>query len=264
MDKYVIYKHENTINGKVYIGITKYGDDPNKRWRNGYGYVQNEKFFNDIISYGWNNFSHDILESDLNSVEASKKEIQYIEFYDSVNKGYNISKGGSFISEEGCQKISEALKNVPKSAEAIRKQMQTKEKRYGNGKSKNFLGSQAKKVQCIETGDVFISISDAERWCGSVKVGECCHGTRLHAGKHPETGISLSWKYADDSAEVTIYCDERIIPKKTVSKVKCIETNKIYESASEASRETGVATCNILRVCKGERKSAGKYHWVFV
>jgi hypothetical protein len=75
---YIVYKHTNKINHKVYIGITYHGDNPNLRWRNGYGYESNPKFFNDIIQYGWINFEHEILESNLTIAEASIKETEYI------------------------------------------------------------------------------------------------------------------------------------------------------------------------------------------
>ena len=88
---YVVYKHTNLINNKSYIGITKYGENPNYRWRNGMGYQENNEFFEDIIKYGWNNFSHEILESELNEIEAIQKEREYIKKYDCVNNGYNRS-----------------------------------------------------------------------------------------------------------------------------------------------------------------------------
>ena len=50
----------------------------------------------------------------------------------------------------------------------------------------------------------------------------------------------------------------------TLSKsVKCIETNITYPSASEAERQTGVFNTAIIQVCKGNRKTAGGYHWEY-
>lgn len=49
-----------------------------------------------LKKYGWDNFSHEILLSDLTEEEMEYWEDYYIEFYDSRNpdKGYNIMKGG--------------------------------------------------------------------------------------------------------------------------------------------------------------------------
>ena len=47
-------------------------------------------------------------------------------------------------------------------------------------------------------------------------------------------------------------------------KVKCIEKNIIYNSMHEAERITGIPNSNISKVCKGERKTAGGYHWEVV
>jgi len=43
--------------------------------------------------------------------------------------------------------------------------------------------------------------------------------------------------------------------------VQCIETNVIYESIREAGRQTGINASHIAEVCRGERKTAGKFHW---
>ena len=71
---------------------------------------------------------------------------------------------------------------------SIEKQLATRKKRYGLGRGEHYLGSQAKKVRCNETGDIFASIQEANRWRGTTKVGECCRGKRAHAGVHPITG----------------------------------------------------------------------------
>lgn len=264
MNSYIVYKHTNKINKKVYIGITKNGDDPNKRWRNGMGYEPNKKFFADIVKFGWDNFTHEILERNLNEVDALAKERYYIKKYDCVENGYNNAYGGSVPSEEGRAAIKRALTGLKRDRASIEKQLATRKKRYGSGRGEHYLGSQAKKVKCNETGDIFASIQEANRWCGTSKVGDCCQGKRAHAGTHPITGQQLSWSYATSDSKITINCEELLKPKKSIQRVQCIETKKIYESASEASRDTGVAVCNILRVCKGERKSAGKLHWRFI
>lgn len=43
--------------------------------------------------------------------------------------------------------------------------------------------------------------------------------------------------------------------------VKCIELNKIYISATEAGRQLNIDPSSIRKVCKGQRKTAGGYHW---
>ena len=46
--------------------------------------------------------------------------------------------------------------------------------------------------------------------------------------------------------------------------VICIDTGVIYESARSAERTTGASHSSIMRVCKGERKTAGGFRWKFV
>lgn len=90
---YVIYKH-TAPNGKVYIGITH--QDVFRRWQNGKGYSTQKKFYAAIKKYGWDSFSHEIIEDHLTEAEACEKEKYYIHFYkaNSSRYGYNVTEGG--------------------------------------------------------------------------------------------------------------------------------------------------------------------------
>lgn len=80
-------------NGKVYIGITM--RDPKDRWLGGLGYKDNNRMFNDIVKYGWENVSHNIIQDGLSELEARSLECELIAKYQSAKPefGYNISTG---------------------------------------------------------------------------------------------------------------------------------------------------------------------------
>lgn len=98
MRDYVVYKHTNKINNKIYIGIT---NDVKRRWRNnGIEYKssgKNAHFRNAIVKYGWDNFKHEILATGLTKEEAGEKEKQLIAKFNATDKtiGYNVARGGN-------------------------------------------------------------------------------------------------------------------------------------------------------------------------
>ena len=47
-------------------------------------------------------------------------------------------------------------------------------------------------------------------------------------------------------------------------RVRCVETGHIYDTVRQASVETGLDIGNIVRVCQGERKTCGRFHWEYV
>ena len=47
-------------------------------------------------------------------------------------------------------------------------------------------------------------------------------------------------------------------------KILCVELNRVFESTAAATRETGIHNFSIRRVCYGQRKTAGGYHWRYV
>lgn len=57
----------------------------------------------------------------------------------------------------------------------------------------NFKGCKnpkAKKVKCIETGEIFGCVKEAEQWCGKKGIGDCCKGKQKTAGGY-------HWQYVD-------------------------------------------------------------------
>lgn len=109
---YCVYCHTNKANGKRYIGITK--TDVNKRWHNGAGYKGQPKFYRAIQKYRWSGFDHEIIASNLTENEAKNFEILLIDKLDTIQNGYNVSKGGDtgngvIYTEEMRKRISERL-----------------------------------------------------------------------------------------------------------------------------------------------------------
>lgn len=46
--------------------------------------------------------------------------------------------------------------------------------------------------------------------------------------------------------------------------VICIETKKIYKSATIAGKELGIDNSTISKCCRGDNKEAGGFHWMFI
>jgi len=93
---YSVYQHKSP-SGKLYFGITS--RSPKQRWNNGNGYRENSYFWSAIKKYGWGNFEHIILASDLSEQEACDMEVKLIAEYKSNNPlyGYNLSRGGEGV-----------------------------------------------------------------------------------------------------------------------------------------------------------------------
>lgn len=68
-----------------------------------------------LRKYGENNFTLEILEDDISDTnELNNREVYWINFYDSFNNGYNLTKGGSgspIFNTEEALKIIDLLKN---------------------------------------------------------------------------------------------------------------------------------------------------------
>ena len=218
--------HTNKINNKKYVGMTK--QNPERRWQNGHGYNDNIYFRNAIQKYGWNNFKHEIIESNLTFEEAKEKERYYIALYNSNNNdyGYNLTMGGDgFLGmsrrEETKKKISKSLKGKYTkensywygkhlSEDTIKKQKETKRNNpyhhtdeWKNRHSEQLKGENnvsSRPVRCINTGEIFANAREASEFYNTdnSRIHKCCKEIEKSSGKHPITGEKLFWEYVDD------------------------------------------------------------------
>lgn len=121
MTKSYVYKLQNSINNKVYIGKA---NNPNERKirhfsnaRTGYSKnYKNQLIHKAITKYGEENFTFEIIEECENETIALEREVYWIEIYKSyIGKygkefGYNLTPGGDGgCTPETAKKISKTL-----------------------------------------------------------------------------------------------------------------------------------------------------------
>lgn len=234
LTNWCVYMHENRVNGKRYIGITSM--KPTNRWANGEGYKRCPRFYPAIQKYGWDAFHHEILYTNLTQEEAERLEIELIEKYGTQDpeKGYNLSEGGGanqgfHRSEEFRQKVSSARKGVYAGERhnmwGVPKSEETKARIRAPQVGRPKEASTCEKM----------SESARRRW-DPTNESERAHLRALNLGENSPRARG----------------------------VRCVETGAVYGAIREAARSTGLDDASILRCCKGERRTAGGYHWEYI
>lgn len=212
---YKVYIHINKINKKKYIGITgqKY---ITSRWKNGGGYKKTPRFYNAILKYGWNNFTHIVLFNNLVKEEAERLEIELIKLFNTTNPeyGYNLQSGGGIgsvseltrykakVRQTGKHPTDETKSKMSKShigkqkCKGYKHSAETKEKHrllmLGN---KNFNsksvcqydleGNFIRKYDYMEQIKQYIKIPNTSH------ISDCCRGKRKKC-------YGFIWKYSEE------------------------------------------------------------------
>jgi group I intron endonuclease len=107
----IVYKHTCIISGKCYVGITvktmeaRWAEHCSDATRN-----KKRKFFAAINKYGKDNWTHEVLFESDNEQETLDKEIEFIDFFNSVKDGYNTSK----------DRFRTGIRHTPESIEKMR------------------------------------------------------------------------------------------------------------------------------------------------
>ena len=223
-----IYKITNQITGESYIGQSI---DLAQRWKQ---HIKNSKKSNkplhqDIEKYGKENFLFEILE-ECPKEDLNQREIYWIAFYDTFQGfGYNQNSGGS--NSEQCIN-------------------QTKKKIYCYDLQGNFLQE-------------YESLSEAARQTNSDS------GLISRAARTEGRTGKYQWRY-EKFETIAPYKRRTNSPQNHSSTSKPVIQLTLdgiivneFPSAQEASRQTGISKSGIGMVCNNQRKTAGKYKWIF-
>lgn len=100
-------------------------------------------------------------------------------------------KCGESSPNYGRVNTDESKKRISESRKEYFKQNGTEMLKGGNNPN-------AKRVICLETGEVFDCIKDAKKAYGNIDITGCCNGKQKSAGKHPITKQKLHWMYYND------------------------------------------------------------------
>lgn len=269
----IIYKIENLVNGKVYIGQTiqdggfdaRYsarGEGIERVYKSNLQHRNNKKNYNtylvrSIEKYGFNNFKvNKIFDVAFSKEELDIKEDIWINYFDCIKNGYNNQGGGSNgkLSEESRIKMSNSAK----------KRFENKENSplYGKNHSiksrikislsqRGKLNHKSKQIVCINDFKVFESLRICSKYyyCSHGGVSKVCNHEREETNGFKfmflEEYINLGYDetkliYCDINLEKEILYpkDKQINEQRFKKEIICINNGLIFESASDCEKNS--------------------------
>ena len=284
-----IYKIENKVNSKVYIGQSI---DIENRWKCHISYlsrgIHNNKHLQSAWDkYGKENFVFSVIE-ECDIENLNKREIYWINNFDSYKNGYNLTlggDGGKTIEPETVEKIYDLYNNgfiAVEISEQLNLYIKTVYKYLKIGTEtglcnydtkKDMFKLHSKKIVCLNTKRIFNSINEAENEYNIVGIYECCTHRVNYCGKD-NNGDELFWMYYDEyktisEDEIETYVNE--LKMKYDYKIVCINTREIFKDYVEANKFAGLSNKqSITNCCLGKTRRSGKnketgeyYTWAY-
>ena len=264
-----IYKTTNLITKASYIGKHEYkenGIDP-------YYYGSGKILKIAVKKYGIKNFKCEIIDEAKTKEELNEKEKYWIDYY--RKKGtllYNITSGGDGGNTNGGKKLPKEWKEKIGKANTGRKLTEeTKRKISDSHKGKTpwnkgipISEEQKQKISKANMGKTHIGKKKTPE-----EIQKMSETMKKYYKEHPEFREKLSDAHKGQKSwckgltkETNKSIEERT--KKISKKIICKETNTIYNSLHEASKDIGITAGAICMALKGTTKTAKKMHWEYI
>ena len=235
-----VYLITNTINSKLYVGITTRSMDERFREHKYDHKYSKSHLYRAMRKYGFDNFLFSIIEevksSSLDSLASTlfRLERYYIDLYDTYKNGYNSTLGGDgcvgfHLSEEAKKKISRIHKGKTISDEHRKKisEFMSSDKNPNLGKH----------------------MSDEDKKRSSL----------AHKGKCQGSNNGMYGKSRPDLSQRNLEGSFKII-QLTLDSNKVV---RIWDSLRQIQRETGWNRSCISDCCNGKSKYSHGYIWKY-
>lgn len=204
-----IYKIENNLNHKVYIGKTERSNQ-NRRWQEHKNEFSKDRSYNRALyramrKYGIENFTFTVLEE---TDSPEEREQEYIQLYNSFHYGYNETLGGDgskvieLPEKEVCvfytngHTVLETAQEFNCDVTVIRRilyknNIQVKSAQQLNKQNRSKAVAKIDRIT-NEVLEIFPSVIEAERQCDPGRhISQVCKGKRKTAG-------GFIWKYVEE------------------------------------------------------------------
>ena len=268
MSKIGIYKYENKLNGKIYIGQS---NNIEKRYnQHSYDSSHSERIHSvidrAIAKYGLENFSFEIIE-ECPVEKLDEREIYWIAYYDSYNNGYNSTIGGKSLRGENHPRALLTEEEVWQIREAYRMKIPFREA-YEMFQNSNITERGFKKIwDAVNWTNVHMDVyTDENKAWHKTATGHGEDQVGLssldRAVKQPEidamvedyrNGMNLhqiAKKYDRDYGVVQKYINNPIEVKKVQYRgkaVKNLNTGLVFKSISQAAKWAGCGATTLTR-----------------
>lgn len=270
MNRYgYVYRTTNLINKRFYIGkhvYSKEGIDP-------YYYGSGKILKQAIQKYGVNNFICEIIDVANSKEELNQKEKHWIEYYRKINADlYNIASGGDGGNTNSGKKLSKEWKEKIRKANTGRKLTEETKKKISDshkGKTPWNKGIPISEEQKIKLSKANKGKTHVVRKKTPEEIQKMSETMKKYYKEHPDFRERLSNAHKGQKSwckGLTRETNESIAKRteKISKKIICIETDKIYYSIHEASRDIGITAGAICMALKGTTKTANKMHWKYI
>jgi group I intron endonuclease len=255
----IVYRITNSINGKIYIGITTNTLAVRRRGHKASSKssrYKNVHLYNAIRKYGFDNFIFEELAYCFDLESLNNTEIMLIKFFNSTNPevGYNLASGG-LVS-----KATERSRKV--SSERTKKLWENKEFREKMKKVALENGQRLRKIR--KGSNLWSTLTEEQKQQARLnRIGKYVGSSHHSYGKGPNYGKKLSDEHKKKiglnhlgNTHAGVGGDHF-----AAKKVMCIETGEVFNSVSEAKQKYSKG--NIHKAARQGTTSMGK-RWKYL